>query len=185
MIELEKRQSLYCIGDKVTIRKRKYNKYDYLCTYIDDMTKYELKSAVITNSIQCIRSDASTKYSVESFFYKLNIDNGSYCWSAEMFEETPLYPEYHYWEYDKLRIFTPNIIKWLGERIEHKDEKDLCNKLSSRPFDDLFTFPTEISGILHNINNGINLLQSVKSLENYILNNNSNITPHIINARRT
>lgn len=79
---------MYKVGDKVKIREdleidRRYNK----CLFIEDMEKYKGKIATITR-VTTTQHDNFGKISD----YDIDIDDGDWCWTDDMFEDECKYP---------------------------------------------------------------------------------------------
>lgn len=82
--------SLYKLGDKVTIREECLpgtDSNDYLFGFAEKMFDYGGQLATITGVYKEER-DSHKVLCTDSYRYAVNLDEGIYSWSAEMFEET-------------------------------------------------------------------------------------------------
>lgn len=160
---LQDREPLYHIGDIITIRQRIHGMNKYTCGFLGEMTNFSGKTAVILNILP--RCGYIDKLSVETYAYELDIDDKKYAWSADMFEETPQFPNESYWNNQELRIFTPSIIRYIEDYIDNYDiVKKLKNNFS---FVSLFV-DSPIYDALCNIEMGKNLLKSLNIIQKYV-----------------
>lgn len=160
---LQIRESLYQIGDVVTIRKRIHKMTDYTSGFMHEMTNFSGKTAVILNVLP--KCGYVNILSVEAYAYELDIDNKKCAWSADMFEETPQFPNESYWNNQELRIFTPSIISYIEGYL---DNIDILKKLKNNfSFVSLFA-NSPIYDALCNIEMGENLLKSLNIIQKYV-----------------
>lgn len=165
MIELEKRASLYQVGDIVHIRKREYEPQFYLGHFINDLLQYCGCNARV---IQVTPSKSIEHLSVEKYAYRLSVDHGEYWWSAEMFEETPLHYKFNYWHFPVLRIFNLTQTYWLAQNCKDNNIDTKFQILAEHPLLDVVNYTNGTYDILKDLDSGKNIRESLQRFDEYL-----------------
>lgn len=164
MIALDQRESLYQVGDIVTISDRKYDPHLYLTHFEDVLLEFCGLEARI---IQVVSTDAIELLSVEKYLYRLSIDGGIYFWSAEMFEETSIYYKFNYWKFPVLRIFDLTQIYWLTKNCRDNGIDPKFQILAENPLLDVVEYTNGTYDILKELDSGKNLRESLRRFNEY------------------
>lgn len=81
---------MYKVGDRVKIKPKVGDAYDYMCSYVQEMSdRYAGKIATITSveeEYYCDRSNRKFYNPNDTSCYSIDLDDNRYCWDCEIFE---------------------------------------------------------------------------------------------------